>query len=196
MLGRHPEEDDAWIIKVFAGVFGLVGLLIIWSWFQQMMMSRTPHTQVEVSARPFLKGHSCKVALVQPGPAHLRSLRANLVCVQRDVTWRKPTGGSNTDKYKQVAEKIVSTETLVEALHLRVLSGDTWHEVREFTIPSDGPSSKTTPEQVILWKIEVWGEGGFFGSFLHVHEIVVLSESEALALAAAESEADEATSAD
>jgi hypothetical protein len=191
LLRRHPEEEDAWIIYGMAGIFAIFGLLILWSWFRQMIIPRGSRPLVEVSMEPWVIGQGVKMALVQPGPARLKSLRSNLICLQQDIQYKDGRGSSG--RRRHVAEKIVSTETLIEAWHLRVTHGDQWHEIREITLPRDSPPSKVSASQVIRWRIEVWGKGRGLGSFMDVYDITVLTEQEAEAhrRLQAEEEADE-----
>lgn len=164
LAGKSPA-DNSWVAYVVSAGFGFFGLLILWSLIRQMAAVRIRESIVELSAEPLQPGQSAKACLIQPGPAKLKSLRANLVCIETRLTtgWNSQT--KRTEARRQ--EKMLSTENLIEATHLNVAAGDAWHEIREFSLPSDAPIAATTGEITISWKVEVWGTGYFLASFMH-----------------------------
>lgn len=162
--GKSPG-DNSWVAYVVSVVFGFFGLLVLWSLIRQLAAVGLRETIVELSADPLQPGESAKLCLIQPGPAKLKSLRANLVCLEQRTrsVWNSQTKRNET----RTDERILSTENLVDAQHLNVSAGDAWHELREFSLPSDAPVAGTQGELTVLWKIEVWGTGYLFASFMH-----------------------------
>lgn len=175
----RSDEKGMWIAYAVGGGFAFFGMLVLFSWFRQILVRRTPRIIVEVSRQPWLLGQSARMALIQTGPARLHSLRANLLCFEQKVTWRKNASSSSTTSSRHVAEKILSKETLIEAAHLRVANGETWQEIREFSLAQEALPTKTVDNTSILWRLEVWGKGGFLGSFMHSHDVVVLTPEQA-----------------
>jgi hypothetical protein len=150
---------------VVSGGFGLFGILVLWSFIRQVAAIGLAETIVEVSTEPLQPGEMFRICVIQPGPAKLKSLRANLVCLEER---RHTVRNSQTKRTEaRVEEKQISTENLVEATHLHVAAGDVWHEIREFTLPADTPVAGTKEGVSISWKVEVWGAGYGLASFMH-----------------------------
>lgn len=179
LLGRNmTQEKNGWLLYVFCGGFGFFGLLILWSFVRQIAIARVPATIVEISAQPFRIGQTARIALIQRGPVRLRSLRANLVCLEQHITWHQRTGDDSSGSgYRKVDEKLILTQNLVDAREVRALAGDTWQGQREFEIPADARPSLETDAHVILWRIELWGKAGFLGSFMHPFDVEVAGAS-------------------
>ena len=115
---------------------------------------------------------------MQPGPAELFSLRASLICLEQHITLIPRKGGSSgvTRTDREVKEKMIHTQNLVDEDGLRVFAGEIWRRTVEFTVPADGLASKETEKHVILWRIEVWGKGRFFASFMHPYNVQVIEK--------------------
>lgn len=159
--GKSPPEKDSWVAYVVGGAFGCFGLLLVWSFIRQLAAVGIRETMVELSTEPLQPGQGARICVIQPGPAKLKSLRANLLCFEeRRYTTR------NSDE-NRTAQKLVSTENLLEARHLNVPAGDVWHDIHEFSLPADARISSTQNGVTISWKIEVWGTGYGLASFMH-----------------------------
>lgn len=172
IFGRETtRQPNGWLIYVFCGGFGFFGLLVLWSFCRQFLASFVPPAIVEISGQPLVPGRGARIALLQRGPARLRSLRANLVCLEQHITLRRNRKPGSPSR--QIEEKLVHTQNLVDAADIRVLGGDTWREVRDFTIPADAPHSLDSETHVILWRIELWGRAGALGSFMHPFPVEV-----------------------
>jgi hypothetical protein len=162
--GASPGKNS-WVAYVVSVGFGFFGLLVLWSLIRQLAAAGLRETIVEVSTQPLQPGHSARICVIQPGPARLKSLRANLVCLEQRT---QAVYNSQTKRHEsRRTEKIRSTENLLEASHLRIAAGDTWHEVRDFSLPADAPIAGTEGDVRTLWKIEVWGAGYLLASFMH-----------------------------
>ena len=166
---------NGWLIYVFCGGFGFFGVLVLWAWFRQMLMLRVPVPIVEISHQPFRVGGKAKIALIQQGPAKLKSLRANLVCLEQHITWRERSGGDGDGggSYRDVREKLIYTQNLVSMPFVMASKEGGWHTQQEFTIPADAKPSEETDTHAILWRIELWGKGVFLGSCMHPFPIEV-----------------------
>jgi hypothetical protein len=163
--GQGPGRGERWVPYAVGGVFGFFGLLLLWSFLRQLAAVGLKETIVELSTEPLQPGQTATICVIQPGRAKLKSLRANLVCFE---TRRFTVRNSKTNRNEgRSAEKLISTENLLEAKHLNVADGDTWHEIREFSLPADAPIAGTNDDRTISWKIEVWGTGYFLASFMH-----------------------------
>lgn len=163
-MAKSPE-DNSWIGYVVCAVFGFFALLLVWSFFGQLAAIGLKETIVEISADPLQPGESAKICLIQPGPAKLKSLRVNLICMEerRRKVWNSSLKTNTT----QTDERMLSTENLLEATHLRVAAGDVWHEIRDFSLPADAVQAGTKGDTTVRWKIEVWGVGYVLASFMH-----------------------------
>jgi hypothetical protein len=163
--GQGPGRGERWVPYAVGGGFGFFGLLLLWSFIRQLAAVGLKETIVELSTEPLQPGQTAKICVIQPGGAKLKSLRANLVCFEsRRFIVRNSKTNTNESR---TAEKLISTENLLEAKHLNVAEGDTWHEIREFFLPADAPIAGTNDDLTISWKIEVWGTGYFLASFMH-----------------------------
>ena len=170
--GRSPGENS-WVAYVVSFVFGLAGLLMLWSLVRQLAALGLKETIIEVSSQPLQPGSSAKICAVQPGPAKLKSLRVNLVCLERR-RYKAWNAQSKTYSHR-MEERILSTENLLDAQHLHVVAGDFWHEVRELSLPANAPKTGTKCEFTIAWQIEVWGVGYRLASFMHPFPVDVFS---------------------
>ena len=175
LIAKNTKGGDGSIVLwIFAIVFGLLGILLVWSSIRQFIIARTPPTIVEISDALLIAGRAARIALIQPGPAKLKSLRANLVCLEQHIRWReREDSEGRTESYREVDEKMIHTENLIEARDVRALNGDHWQELREFVMPADARASSSTDSHAIIWRIELWGKGPFFGSFMRPFEIKV-----------------------
>jgi len=171
---NYRHQENGWLLPVFCGVFAFFGLLVLWSWFSQLLMSRTPITLVEISSQPFYAGETFRIALIQRGPAKIKSLRANLVCLEQHITWKERSDSDGgTESYRHVKEKMIHTQNLVDASFILAPTGSDWHTIQEFTVPADARPSLDTNTHCILWKIELWGKGPLLGNFMHPFEVQV-----------------------
>lgn len=171
---KMTEEKNGWLIYVFCGGFGFFGLLVLWAWFRQVLMLHVPVPIVEISHQPFRVGGTAKIALIQRGPAKLKSLRANLICLEQHITWRERSGDDNSGgSYRDVREKLIYTQNLVSMPFVMAPKGEGWHTQQEFTIPADAKPSEETDTHAILWRIELWGKGTFLGSYMHPFPVEV-----------------------
>jgi hypothetical protein len=163
--GKWPPEKHSWVAYLVGGAFGFFGLLLLWSFIRQLAAAGIRETMVELSTEPLQPGQGASICVIQPGPAKLKSLRANLLCFEERRFTVRNTETHNNEK--RTAQKLISTENLLEAKHLNVPAGDVWHETREFSLPADAPTSGTQNGVTISWKIEVWGTGYWLASFMH-----------------------------
>jgi hypothetical protein len=169
--GKSPPEKNSWVAYVVGGAFGFFGLLLVWSFIRQLAAAGMQETMVELSTEPLQPGQSASICLIQPGPAKLESLRANLLCFEeRRFTVRNSKTSRDEER---TAQKLISTENLLEAKHPHVAAGDEWHEIREFSLPADARISGTHNGVTISWKIEVWGAGYWLASFMHPFRVDV-----------------------
>jgi hypothetical protein len=163
--GNSPPEKNSWVAYVVAGAFGFFGLFLLWSFIRQLAAAGIRETIVELSTEPLQPGQTAQICLIQPGPAKLKSLRANLLSFEtRRFTMRNSETSTNESRS---AEKLISTENLMEARHLNVAAGDAWQESQEFSLPANAPVTETKGDLSISWKIEVWGTGYWLASFMH-----------------------------
>ncbi len=185
-------EQIGWVFLGVCVLCGLFALLLLWSCFYQLLLSRTPLTLVEISGEPLVAGKSAQMALIQPGPAELAYLRVDLVCLERLTTWHRRAQDSqgNSALYHKVDEKRLHAQTIIEEKKVNVARGNHWQRGCEFTVPGNAKASyDSTDEEVdedddtpiekqidreILWKIELTGKGGPFTKFLQTFEVKVI----------------------
>jgi hypothetical protein len=164
-------KGTAWVGYVVGGAFGLVGLIVLWTFVRQFAAIGLKETIVEISREPLQPGETASICLIQPGPAKLKSLRANLVCME---SRSKSVWNSEKKVHEQHREeRLASSEKVLEATHLNVAAGDAWHEIATFSLPADAKAVGTVDGVTTTWKIEVWGTGYFLASFMHPFRVDV-----------------------
>jgi hypothetical protein len=171
--GTSPGKNQ-WAAWAVGGAFGFFGLLCLLSYVRQRLASGIPETIVELSVEPLKPGHKAKLCLIQRGPAKLKSLSAQLLCLQRTTVPipNAPAGRPST----RLEQRTLHQETLINAIHLRVVPGDHWMEILEFSLPSNAPVTSIQGNVEVLWKIEVWGTGHGLATFMHPFVVQVLAE--------------------
>jgi hypothetical protein len=171
--GTSPGKNQ-WVAWAVGGAFGLFGLLCLLSYVRQRLASGIPETIVELSVEPLKPGHKAQLCLLQRGPAKLKSLSAQLLCLQQTTVPipNAPAGRPST----RLETRTLHQETLINATHLRVVPGDQWMETLEFSLPSDAPITSIQGNIEVLWKIKVWGTGHGLATFMHPFVVQVLAE--------------------
>lgn len=168
-------EDSTWMFYVFSGLGVVLSLLLLWSWFVQMMTAGIPPAVVETSEYPFVSGKRVKICVRQPGPVKFKTLRANLICLRREY---KKIHSSETTRYAWV-EKQIYDQSLIDIYDVRPSAGDEWIEQDDFYVPDDQPLSMGEKDVQIVWRIEVWGRVGFGMGVMHTFNAKVVAENEA-----------------
>jgi len=159
----------AWLMAAF-GVLALVlGAVMLWSCFYQVLMHRIPLPVLELSTETITLGKPVRITIIQPGPVALRGLRAEIVCLERHITWktRVPDEHGHRAAYAKVDEKRVHTEKLVDASDVRVLDGEVWQQTCVFTLSPTAQPTKKSNRLDIVWQIEVSGRSGPLTKFMH-----------------------------
>ena len=144
-------QRGAWIFAVFAGLFGLVGL-VLWSRWLQMLneLIRYGNNFLAYNNFPFFLGSTLSVRLRAPN--HLddfEDLTFTLRCVREMYT----TSGSGDSRRTQVVcfELYSDSKTFSHA-QLAAYSGQ---EIPvEFTLPESQPSSALASIPPVYWEIE------------------------------------------
>lgn len=170
IAGREPGKDS-WVATVVGGVFALFGMLLLGSLIRQWAASGIPEIIVECSAQPLLPGGMFHVSFIQQGPANLKSLRAKLVCIE-ETRVPLPNAGAGRSSHRTDV-RTLATHDLIEAVHLRVAARDVWVGERDFVVPADARATGTDGKVTVRWRIEVWGLGQGFASFMHPFPIEV-----------------------
>lgn len=167
--------DKRWLAWLVGGGMCFLGTLFIWSWITQLFAAGTTATLVEVSELPVRPGTSFKVALIQPGPATLRSVKVRVIC--REITSRvvtKHMGKGRASRRERLEnEKIRHEQVLAEARELRVMAGDTWQQTYDVTLPAGLPGSGLMKTPQVRWTVELTGKLHGLGRFYRVHELDV-----------------------
>lgn len=184
-------ESIMWVFLTVAVLCGLFSTLLLWSGFYQCLLRRTPITVLEISKQPFRIGQTGQIAIIQPGPARLRYLRVDLICLARRTTWHRRMKDSNgqRDYYTTVETERLSTETVIDEKEIEASSGDLWKVIREFDLPNatkpsfdssddDTDDEDDTPlegrvDTAIVWQVELTGKAGPLSGFRHVFEVKV-----------------------
>lgn len=170
----HPGKNQ-WVAWVVGAMFALFGLLLLSAFVRQRAALNISETLVELSSEWLEPGKPWTFCMIQPGPAKLRSLRANLVCIEVTRVPLPHAQAGRSDHRRD--ERILSTKNLMIAEHLDVMPGQTWHDRREFILPYDAPISSTVDKVTIFWRIEVWGKGHGLATFMHPFIVDVLHEA-------------------
>ena len=169
-LGTHlTEVKGAWLMAAFGVIAALLGVVMLWSCFYQLLMRGIPLPIVELSSETITLGKPARIALIQPGPVALRGLRVEIVCLERHITWKQrvPDEHGHREAFSTVDEKRAHIEPVIDAPEVQVSTGDVWQQTREFTLPATGQPSKTSNRLDVIWQIEVTGRGGPLTKFLH-----------------------------
>ena len=165
MQWTHPSrfDDNDWVVYVFAGAFGFVGLLMLYAAIHQTLAMRTKETIVELEARPLHRGASREARVAQYGPVRLKSLRMNLVCFEilTKVILRKD--GPHTERFtKQIADLNV-----LDRRDILLADGERWDAEVSIAVPADVEPTGTKGNREIQWKLEVWGVVRGNADFMH-----------------------------
>lgn len=171
--GMSPGKNQ-WAAWAVGGAFGLFGLLCLVSYLRQRLAYGIPETVVELSVEPLKLGHKAQICLLQRGPAKLKSLTAQILCLQR-TTIPIPNASAGRPSTR-LEQRTLHQETLIKATHLRITAGDQWIQTLEFSLPSNAPVTSIQGNVEVLWKIEVWGTGHGLATFMHPFLVKVLAE--------------------
>lgn len=167
--------DQRWLAWLVGGGMCFVGTLFIWSWITQLFAAGTTPTVVEVSELPVRTGAPFKLALIQPGPATLRTVKVRVIC--REITSRVVTKhmgkGRAPRRDRMVSEKVLHEQVLAEARELRVVAGDTWLQTYDVALPAGLPASGLMKTPQIRWTVELKGRLHGLGRFYRIHELDV-----------------------
>ena len=167
--------DKRWLAWLVGGGMCFLGTLFIWSWITQLFALGTIATLVEVSELPIRPGTVFKMALIQPGPAALRSVKVKVIC--RETTSRVVTKhmgkGRAPRRDRMVSEKFLHEQVLAEARDLRVTAGDTWQQTYDVALPAGLPGSDLMKTPQVRWTVELTGKLRGLGRFYRVHELDV-----------------------
>lgn len=167
--------DKRWLAWLVGGGMCFVGTLFIWSWITQLFAAGTTPTVVEVSELPVRTGVPFKLALIQPGPATLHSVKVRVIC--REITSRVVTKdmgkGRASRRERMESEKIRHDAVLAEASELRVVAGDAWQQIYDVSLPAGLPASGLMKTPQIRWTVELRGKLHGLGRFYRVHQLDV-----------------------
>lgn len=172
-MARHwpeVETSERWGVGLFVAVFGLVGLLALFSGVHQLLASLVAETIVEVDRLEVGRGEAVKVCFRQPGPVALRSLRATLVrktIVSPSEEERRRSEHARDKDFYEFFQRFL------DARDLSAPRGGTAEVVAELTIPRNARLSGQDGRERVQWLIEVWGRVRFWPGFMHQFEIVV-----------------------
>jgi hypothetical protein len=156
------EETTLWPGYLFAGIFGLIGFLLLWSALHRIIASRVPGIVIDLSEQPFRRGHSIDITLTQAGPASFSSLHAKIECLEQHFTWaarRRNDPKEELNMYRTVKEKVLYEHELVKGEAVRPRAGETRRQVQGLTLPENLPASRESEQDAILWRLVVSGTG-------------------------------------
>ncbi len=169
----EARGSDLWAACAFSGVFGLTGLLLIVVSIHQYLAKRIPETIVELDQALICTGKPGRLCICQRGPVRLKSLRANLVCLERyPLQGTNQTSGSDED----CGIRQIHTQNLLDISDLMIQRGEAWEGSVEFTLLK--PERELTQEAntTMTWKIEVWGRVDWWPDFMHPFVVGVTSD--------------------
>jgi hypothetical protein len=171
MTITHDEPGQRGFYYVVGGGFAAVGLLLLYSGIQQFFAMKTPETIVEMETRTLARGATVAFRFVQPGPAELQSLRANLVGEERWATFVRRSGRPHTNWHTRHLGTFnfldrgaidIGHEPLEVAAALEVPRGI------EATRLEHGDDRRS-----ISWKVEVWSNVRGRADFMHAFPVTV-----------------------
>ena len=154
--------ENGWEIRlgmaVAAVIIGLLAALLLWSGLQQTLALSIPHTIVEIERQPVTAGETIRLCVKQPGPVRLRSLRANLVGLQRTEQKRAFADGA---RQTRSPDSMLCHQNLLDAGGGRIPAGQCRQWITTFEVPGEAPASGKEKAVVTNWTIEVWGKACF-----------------------------------
>ena len=107
----------------------------------------------------------------QPGPIFLKSIRANLICIQRRE--RKLHTQKVGRSHSRDPERILSQHNILDTDGGWLFPGQTRQWIALLTIPQDAQDSGKADSQVTQWRIEVWGRTHMFVGFMRQYTLKV-----------------------
>lgn len=171
VLGQnHPEMFYAVIAA--AVVIGLLAALLVWSAIQQTLaFLLIPATTVEVEFESVAPGTTMRFCVKQPGPIFLKSIRANLICIQRRE--RKLHTQKVGRSHSRDPKRILSQHNILDTDGGWLFPGQTRQWIALLNIPQDAQDSGKADSQVTQWRIEVWGRTHMFVGFMRQYTLKV-----------------------
>jgi hypothetical protein len=160
-LSMSEDSGGLFCTAVIAVFWGALVVALV----KQVMQLRVPVPLVEVSEQPVYPGGTYELAVVQPGPVWLDTLRVLLVC-EEEATYRQ---GTDTHKEK----RLVYSEVLArrDKLHLEKRTSSTIRQ--SFQVPQEAMHSFEAIHNAVSWKVRVQGLGGRWGNWEHDYTLVV-----------------------
>lgn len=141
----------SWFIMAFLSIFVLVGLLIIYGFFHQLLVALgVGETIVEISADRLAPGQSFEVLVIQAGRMRLNELTLRLVCEEK-ATYRQ--GTSTTTATEKVLDEVLLSAKDAEIDHARPL-----HVRGKGRIPFDAMHGFALGNNKLVWRIEAKGD--------------------------------------
>lgn len=142
-----------WLVYVVFGAFSVVGFVMLILGVKMWLMTRLPETIVEVDRTPVRAGEPFQVAVRQPGPIRLESLRVNVVGEQitRREVWRR--GKWRTEKDRHLIHQV----NVLDLRDLTIARGEEVARQGQATVPTEVTLVDIEGEATLTWKLEVWG---------------------------------------
>lgn len=178
MTIRHDEPGERGFFYVFGGVFLLVGVLLLYSGAVQMFARATPETIVELGDRTLRRGQTMKICLQQPGPASMKSLRANLVGEERWATQssRYNSTTKQSERHTNWHTEHLGPFNIIDHGGAEILDRAPLIVPGRFAVPESlTPSHEERGDdrRSVTWWIEVWGKVHGRADFNHRFRVVV-----------------------
>lgn len=162
MCLRH---DDYGLPLIVGSAFGLVALLLLYSGIHQLIASGVPETILELDDLPVTRGRSMHGLVIQDGPIDLKSIRANLLCLEITAKrYKRAKGGTETSYFT----KVLSETNILDVGEISLSAGERLQWDLSLDIPRDHPATgKIATDKRIEWKLEVWGRVRARPDFMH-----------------------------
>jgi hypothetical protein len=147
----HLLGKGEWILTIFLIPFVLVGLLVVFAFIRQLLVSLgVGPTVVEVSAHPFRAGGQYDVHVSQSGQLTMNALRVLLVCEEK-ATYRQGTD-TRTETRKVVEEEVYRNEGF------EVMQGIPFEARFSVRIPGASMHSFESRHNAVSWRLVVVGD--------------------------------------
>ncbi|TWU09158.1 hypothetical protein CA54_43980 [Symmachiella macrocystis] len=171
VLGQNNPEMYYAVVAA-AVVIGLLAALLVWSAVQQtLVFLLIPATTVEVEFESIAPGATMRFCVKQPGPIYLKSIRANLICIQHRE--RKLHTQKEGRSHSRDPERILYQQNILDSDGGWLFPGQTRQWIAPLTIPQDAPDSGKADSQVTQCHIEIWGRTHMLVGFMRQYTLKV-----------------------
>jgi hypothetical protein len=163
----HLDKQPEWFLTIFIIPFVLVGLVLIFAFFRQLLVTAgVGQTAAEISDHPLRPGGAYQVWISQSGNLQVNDFRALLVC-EEEASYRQ--GTSTRTETKRVYESELFHNQAFE-----IQKGVPYETKFELHVPVGAMHSFEANHNKINWKLLVKGDIAGWPDFDRDFKLVVV----------------------